>query len=48
MSLSEISLRLEKLYSVKFGEDKVKLILESAKVGLMKYITHETGLFVTF
>ena len=31
-SLSEISSRLEKLYSTKFGKDKVKLILESAKV----------------
>ncbi|CAB4023626.1 dedicator of cytokinesis 9-like, partial [Paramuricea clavata] len=36
MSLSEISLRLEKLYSVKFGGDKVKLILESAKVNVEK------------
>ena len=31
-SLSEISSRLEKLYSAKFGSGKVKLILESAKV----------------
>jgi hypothetical protein len=35
-SLSEISSRLQKLYSIKFGEDKVKLILESAKVGFAK------------
>ena len=39
-SLSEISSRLEKLYSIKLGKDKVKLILESAKVGLVKYFIH--------
>lgn len=33
-SLGEISSRLEKMYASKFGKDKIKLILESAKVGL--------------
>ncbi|XP_028405691.1 dedicator of cytokinesis protein 9-like isoform X2 [Dendronephthya gigantea] len=47
-SLSEISSRLEKLYSAKLGSGKVKLILESAKVNVEKLESGVNYIQITF